>query len=209
MKKGVSVVLLLVVLSMVTYAIEDVQKPVAEILVPAEGQVISGEFVVRAKATDNIEVQRVEFLLDGYPMFTDTIPTAEGVYQWLWDSRTAENGQHEIIVAPYDDAGNFDDLTRRTATVNNAAQPVQTVPQVPLTQTPSVQQAPAQQPAAQPKALPRSEDVIQVEEAIAAAEGGVEEKTLWPSLLVSVVVIVVVGGLLAVVLVRRRSPYFP
>src|SRR3989344_353970 len=173
MKKSELYFIIFLVLIVFSYAQEiDEQKPTVTILAPVEGQTLSGEFVVRASATDNVGVQRVEFLIDGIPMFTDTIPTAEGVYQWLWNTNNIANGMHQLTVAPYDEAGNFNDLTRVSVTVNNVGtaqpvsqepvltfQPVQTTPvsspppdfPIPEEISPPVSiQQPIQQPVSQP-----------------------------------------------------------
>ena len=173
MKKSELYFIIFLVLIVFSYAQEiDEQKPTVTILAPVEGQMLSGEFVVRASATDNVGVQRVEFLIDGIPMFTDTIPTAEGVYQWLWNTNNIANGMHQLTVAPFDEAGNFNDLTRVSVTVNNVGtaqpvsqqpvqtfQPVQTTPVSPPPPTFPTQeevappvsiQQPIQQPVSQP-----------------------------------------------------------
>src|SRR3989344_4015748 len=144
MKKSELYFIVFLVLIVFSYAQEiDEQKPAVTILAPTEGQTLSGEFVVRASATDNIGVERVEFLIDGIPMFTDTIPTAEGVYQWLWNTKNTADGMHELTVAPYDEVGNFNDLTRVSVMLSNGA----AVPQ--------------QQQSYQPTSQPAAEDIPQ------------------------------------------------
>src|SRR3989344_1018349 len=124
MKKSV-VLLVVIVLALYVSAEDDIEKPNVQILAPTEGQSLSGEFVVRATATDNVAIERVEFLVDGVPMFTDTIPTAEGAYQWLWDTTNVADGSHQLVVAPYDGAGNFNDLSRVNVMVSNGGQTAQ------------------------------------------------------------------------------------
>jgi hypothetical protein len=185
----------------------DETKPTATIIAPSNGATVSGEIVVRATATDDSMVAKVEFLLDGVVAFTDTIPTAEGVYQWLLDTSTLPNGQHMIAVAPYDNAGNFNDLTKITIQVQNAGaaagaqQPAaqQRPPTRPLQQT----TAPVKQPAVVP-AVPRAEQRSPADTSD-SSEPDKAKYPLWITLVSSFGVIILVSGLLVFTIQKIRA----
>lgn len=65
-------------------------------------------------AVDNVGVQRVEFYIDGKLKATITaLP-----YNYSWQSKSAKNGSHTILVIAYDNAGNSAQ-TSITITVHN------------------------------------------------------------------------------------------
>ena len=76
--------------------------PTATITAPANGAGVSGTINITANASDNIGVDRVEFLLDGALLGSDT--TAP--YAWAWNSATATNGAHVLTARAVDLAGN-------------------------------------------------------------------------------------------------------
>jgi poly(hydroxyalkanoate) depolymerase family esterase len=84
--------------------------PTATITAPANGASVSGSVNVTANASDNIGIERVEFLLDGALLGTD----ASAPYGVVWNSATATNGAHVLAARAVDLAGN----TGTSAAVN-------------------------------------------------------------------------------------------
>jgi poly(hydroxyalkanoate) depolymerase family esterase len=84
--------------------------PTATITAPTNGASVSGNVNVSANASDNIGIERVEFLLDGALLGTD----ASAPYSVVWNSTTATNGAHALAARAVDLAGN----TGTSAAVN-------------------------------------------------------------------------------------------
>ena len=80
---------------------------------------MNGTVNVAANATDNVAVSRVEMLLDGSLVATDTAAP----YTFTWDTRTASNGSHTLRARAVDSSGNTTTSTTVTVTVNNPPAP--------------------------------------------------------------------------------------
>ncbi len=76
--------------------------PTATITSPANGAAVTGSVAIAATASDNIGVDRVEFLLDGALLGSD----ATAPYAYTWNSATASNGAHALQARAVDLAGN-------------------------------------------------------------------------------------------------------
>lgn len=76
--------------------------PSVALTAPADGSVVSGTVTLTATASDDVAVDRVEFLLDGALLGSD--PTAP--YTWTWATGSAGNGAHVLAARAYDTAGN-------------------------------------------------------------------------------------------------------
>lgn len=76
--------------------------PTATITAPANGASVSGTVNITANASDDIGVERVEFLLDGDLIGSD----ASAPYAFAWNSATASNGAHALVARAIDLAGN-------------------------------------------------------------------------------------------------------
>jgi hypothetical protein len=79
---------------------------------------VSGTVTLRADARDNVDVDRVEFWVDGQRRATLTAAP----FAWDLDTRALANGDHVLTVRAYDEAGNVD-LAQRAFTVRNATSP--------------------------------------------------------------------------------------
>jgi poly(hydroxyalkanoate) depolymerase family esterase len=88
--------------------------PSATITAPANGEAVSGNVNVTANASDNIGVNRVEFLLDGALLGSD----ASAPYAYLWNSATASNGAHALQARAVDLAGNTGNSPQVNVTVS-------------------------------------------------------------------------------------------
>jgi poly(hydroxyalkanoate) depolymerase family esterase len=76
--------------------------PTATITAPANGASVSGTVNITASASDDIGVDRVEFLLDGALLGSD----ASAPYAFAWNSATASDGTHVLAARAVDLAGN-------------------------------------------------------------------------------------------------------
>lgn len=76
--------------------------PTATLTAPTGGTTVSGNVALAATASDNIGVERVEFLLDGALIGND----ATAPYGATWNSATASNGAHTLHARAVDLAGN-------------------------------------------------------------------------------------------------------
>ena len=86
-------------LSFGTLSPPDKVKPSVSLRLPDK---LSGRVPITADAQDNIGVDRVVFLLDGKPMYTDYAPP----FEWDLDTRGLDDGSHSITIQAFDAAGN-------------------------------------------------------------------------------------------------------
>ncbi|SHF06110.1 Ig-like domain-containing protein [Thermomonas hydrothermalis] len=77
----------------------------------------SGTITLSATASDNVGVSKVEFLIDGVLVGTDT--TAP--YALTYDSTALSNGSHTLVARAYDAAGNVGTSAAVTFSVSNTA----------------------------------------------------------------------------------------
>jgi len=93
----------------------DKTAPVAKITSPQDGSTVKGSVIVKARATDNARVTKVEFYVNGVLKKTDkTAP-----YSYSWNTRSAASGSSNTLTAKaYDRAGNVGE-SAITVTVNN------------------------------------------------------------------------------------------
>ncbi|HET6782898.1 MAG TPA: PHB depolymerase family esterase [Pseudoxanthomonas sp.] len=90
----------------------DGNAPTVSLTAPANGASVSGTIAVSATASDDIGVDRVEFLLDGTLLGSD----ASAPYSISWSSATASTGNHTLQARAFDLADNVG--TSATVTVN-------------------------------------------------------------------------------------------
>lgn len=76
--------------------------PTVSITAPSNGAGVSGSVTISANASDDIGVDRVEFLLDGTLLGSDT----SAPYAYTWNSAAASNGAHTLLARAFDLAGN-------------------------------------------------------------------------------------------------------
>ncbi|MEX2012664.1 MAG: Ig-like domain-containing protein [Patescibacteria group bacterium] len=81
---------------------QDSVKPTIRLTYPTNGSNVSRTIKLTAEVSDNIKVIKVEFYLDGVLLGADT----SGPYTANWNTRRADNGQHQIYAKAYDAAGN-------------------------------------------------------------------------------------------------------
>ena len=82
----------------------DTTKPSVFISSPADGSTVSGIVTVKATATDNVGVVKVEFYIDGSKVGDDI----SSPYEYSWNTTNLmKNSLHIITVKAYDNAGNI------------------------------------------------------------------------------------------------------
>ncbi len=86
--------------------------------------------LVAAKASDNVGITKVEFLIDNAVKQTVTIPTANSTYKYIWDTTASVNGVpvysegwHYLGARAYDAAGNVTATTIRVTVANQDKTP--------------------------------------------------------------------------------------
>jgi len=102
----------------------DTTKPSALISSPADGSTVSGTVTVRATATDNVGVVKVEFYIDGNKVGEDT----SSPYEYSWNTDTLTYGStHTIQAKAYDNAGNVGESPQITVTIGDTQAPLVTI----------------------------------------------------------------------------------
>ncbi|HMT56359.1 MAG TPA: Ig-like domain-containing protein, partial [Candidatus Saccharibacteria bacterium] len=97
----------------VSNAAADTTAPTTTITSPSNGSTVRRTITVRANASDNIRVTKVEFLVDGVVKATDT----SSPYSFSWNSGTVSKGKHTLQTRAYDAAGNVGYSTVISVTV--------------------------------------------------------------------------------------------
>ena len=92
--------------------------PQAVILFPANGEYVSGEVVIQARAIDNQEISHVEFYINQEMVHVDSTSNNNDIYTYRWNTTSsnesaqdldlvyAEDEYHYISVIAYDKSGN-------------------------------------------------------------------------------------------------------
>jgi hypothetical protein len=91
----------------------DSTSPVVRIVSPARGSRVRGRTVVRATASDDVAVSRIELWVDGK---LRTVVT-DGRLAWRWQVARTRPGRHLIVVRAYDASGNRGASSRRVFVV--------------------------------------------------------------------------------------------
>ena len=117
--------------TLVPAAAGDTTPPTASITSPAAGATVSGTISIQANASDNVGVTRVDFLVDGSLLSSDT--TAP--FAASWNTANAANGAHSLTVRAFDAANNQKTSAAVSVTVNNGTTtaPTLTLSGVPAT----------------------------------------------------------------------------
>jgi hypothetical protein len=84
----------------VTLQIHDTP-PTVRITYPQNGAEVKGEVLIRVSATDEIGIEKVEFLIDEQAKYTDR----SAPYRYEWNTRVCSNGRHTIEVLARDTSG--------------------------------------------------------------------------------------------------------
>jgi hypothetical protein len=95
----------------------DTTLPVVSIVSPAGGATVNkGDIVIKAVATDNKAVTKVEFYIDGVVKDTATVAVTGDTFRYTWSDTAAQVAGHsyDLVAKAYDAAEN----TKSSATVN-------------------------------------------------------------------------------------------
>lgn len=84
----------------VTLQINDTP-PTVRITYPQNNAEVKGEVLIRVDATDEIGIEKVEFLIDDQAKYTDR----NAPYRYEWNTRVYRNGRHTIEVLAQDTSG--------------------------------------------------------------------------------------------------------
>ena len=96
----------------------DTEDPVVSLTAPAKGTALSGSVSIKATATDNVGVTKVEF----YNGITPLGQSTTAPYSISWLTTTVPNGSATITARAFDAAGNKGDSSPINVTINNPAQ---------------------------------------------------------------------------------------
>lgn len=92
----------------------DPEPPTVALTSPAQGATVSGTVTVAATASDNQEVSRVDFLLDGAVAASDTVEP----YEWQWNTVGTPDGAHVVKAKAYDPSGNWAEASKNVSVDN-------------------------------------------------------------------------------------------
>jgi hypothetical protein len=102
--------------------VPDATPPTVAISGPAAAATVAGTVTITATAADNVGIARVEFLVDGTLLSSDS--TAP--YSASWNTAGATNGAHQLTARAFDAANNSGVSAPVGVTVDNGAAPVVT-----------------------------------------------------------------------------------
>ncbi len=115
----------------------DTTPPTVALLSPAAGATLSGVETVVAQASDDVGVQRVEFLVDGVVQGTVTAAP----WEWAFNTALVANGPHSLAARAADAAGNSAQTVPIDVTVQNSGMVADVTPPTVLVLTPTDGQA--------------------------------------------------------------------
>jgi len=81
--------------------LQDIFAPVVNVTGPGSYATVTGSVTLSATATDDVGVTRVEFMIDGAIVGTDTV----GPYAVSWNSTSVASGTHIVTARAYDASG--------------------------------------------------------------------------------------------------------
>jgi subtilisin family serine protease len=97
----------------------DTEAPSVAVIDPPTGEEVSGTITILAEAFDNIGVSRVDLLVDGGFVSSDTVSP----HEWAFDTTDLADGPCTISAMAYDAAGNSAESALVQVTVDNSAPP--------------------------------------------------------------------------------------
>ena len=95
----------------------DTTRPTITLNQPPDGQEVSGVITIKIEATDNVSVQKVEYLIDG--VFAGV--TYAQPFSFALDTTVFANGTHTILAKAYDGAGNVSSTKSITIVIKNTS----------------------------------------------------------------------------------------
>ncbi|MBT1071818.1 DUF4082 domain-containing protein [Pelotalea chapellei] len=99
---------------------KDTTAPTVVLTSPGTSTTVSGSVAIKASASDNIGISKVEFYDNGVLLNATNVSP----YSYNWNTALSANGSHTLHVKAYDAAGNVGQCaTGATVTVNNTTTP--------------------------------------------------------------------------------------
>lgn len=102
----------------------DTTAPTVAITGPGSGTTVSGLVAVNVNATDNVGVSRVDLLVNGSKLASDTTSP----YGFSWDSTKVSNGTATLVAYAYDAAGNYSSSSVNVTVGNTTTGTTDTTP---------------------------------------------------------------------------------
>ena len=99
---------------------EDITPPEVTIIAPADNDTIAGPTTIRARATDNRRVARVEFLVDGVRIGIDSSPAGQ-VFECAWLGLMRPGSSDTLTCTAADAAGNRNSSPAITVYISSTA----------------------------------------------------------------------------------------
>jgi hypothetical protein len=96
----------------------DTTPPTVSISAPADGGTVSGTVTVSADVSDDVGVERVQFILDGINLGSEDITAP---FSTSWATTMSTNGAHTLTARARDAGGNTTTSAPATVTVNNVS----------------------------------------------------------------------------------------
>jgi hypothetical protein len=97
----------------------DVTAPTCTITKPTNGETVYKTVYITATATDDRQIDYVQFFIDGSLVSTDNVAP----YSYPWDTTADADGVYTIDAKAVDMGGNFGDASQVTVTVDQSAAP--------------------------------------------------------------------------------------
>jgi len=107
---------------------DDTVAPTVNLTNPINNATVNGTQSINVTATDNVQVDRVEFKIDGSLVSSDT----SAPYSYDWDSNQVADGSHQIEVTSFDSTGNS-----KSASINVTVENTQDTGSVTISITPA------------------------------------------------------------------------
>lgn len=92
---------------------QDTKVPTVEFVQESETE-FNGSADLAFTLTDNIKIGRIQIFVDGNPVVDETLNSSNKTFEFQWDTKTVDDGEHEIKVIVTDTSGNE---TQQTFTV--------------------------------------------------------------------------------------------
>jgi hypothetical protein len=99
---------------------EDITPPEVTIIAPADGDTIAAATTIRARATDNKRVARVEFFVDGVRIGVDSSPVGQD-FELAWLGVLRPGSTHTLVCSATDGAGNRSSSPAVTVYISSTA----------------------------------------------------------------------------------------
>jgi hypothetical protein len=119
MRKLLALAVMTGLLAIVACVTTDTTAPVVSIVGPVGGDTLAkGDIVIKAVATDNKTVAKVEFYIDGALKGTDNVGGAGDTFRYTWaDTAAQTSGSHILAAKAYDNASTPNTTTSANVTI--------------------------------------------------------------------------------------------